>query len=365
MVTGGRFITLSLGALLFAAGAGAADIHPVNDNFRNRIVISGITNTVQGSNVGASTEPGEPQHAGEGSTFSVWWSWTAPISGTFTISTAGSTFDTLVGVYLGSTVSNLTLVVSDDDSGSEGTSRAIFRAIAGETYQIAVAGFLGDSGSITLNLAPSGRLMPSWTLTSVDGGLVYSTNFTHKVLLIDFFRTDCPDCIEEAPDLRAYRDSRQGVGFEIIGMSKDLMPTSQIRTNAQAMGIDYPVLLNDEDVEHDFGGLPEMPMKMIVDRDGKIQKQINGGHTFSFYAALIDPLLRLDSHLQLKVQRQAGRAVLSWPASEFGYVAESSPDLSPQNWQAVTQPVIENGNSQNTVSVPVSSGAVFFRLRHP
>src|SRR5436305_6497833 len=69
---------------------------PTNDLFANRIPLTGLTNIFEASNVGASTEPGEPHHASSESTRSVWWTWTSPVTGTFTFSTAGSAFDTLV-----------------------------------------------------------------------------------------------------------------------------------------------------------------------------------------------------------------------------------------------------------------------------
>ncbi len=84
-----------------------ADI-PSNDNFTNATLIppAGLTNTV--ATTYASKEPGEPEIAGHVGGHSVWWTWTAPAIGTVTISTAGSSFTTLLGVYTGTSVSNLT-----------------------------------------------------------------------------------------------------------------------------------------------------------------------------------------------------------------------------------------------------------------
>lgn len=91
---------------------------PANDNFANRTVIpqSLCPTTVTGSNLNASKEPGEPTHASPLDGRSVWWSWTAPFSGPVKISTAGSTLDTLLAVYTGSTVTNLSLVASNDNA---------------------------------------------------------------------------------------------------------------------------------------------------------------------------------------------------------------------------------------------------------
>ena len=128
----------------------------INDNFADRTTLSGTSITTTGSNVGATKEAGEPNHAGNAGGKSVWWTWTAPTSGTATIDTLGSSFDTLLAVYTGSNVSSLTAVPggSNDDSPAGGTttSKVTFAVTAGTTYQIAVDGYGGVSGSITLHL---------------------------------------------------------------------------------------------------------------------------------------------------------------------------------------------------------------------
>ena len=75
-----------------------------------------------------------------------------PAAGRVTVSTAGSNFDTLLGVYTGSSVSALTLVAGNDDAAGGTTSLATFNAIAGVSYQIAVDGYDGGDGNFTLDL---------------------------------------------------------------------------------------------------------------------------------------------------------------------------------------------------------------------
>jgi hypothetical protein len=131
---------------------------PANNNFANRTPITGSSATVTGNNVNATKEAGEPGIAGNAGGKSVWWTWTAPASGSATISTAGSNFDTILGVYTGSSAAALTLIANNDDASGGQTSLVTFNAVAGTTYQIAVDGYNGVSGNITLNiaLAPSG-----------------------------------------------------------------------------------------------------------------------------------------------------------------------------------------------------------------
>ncbi|HEY0552133.1 MAG TPA: hypothetical protein VGF13_21210, partial [Verrucomicrobiae bacterium] len=141
---------------LFAAASGMAA--PANDYFTNAASLSGSAIFTNGSNAGATKEPGEPNHAGNGGGRSVWWSWTAPAEGPVTITTAGSTLDTLLAIYTGSTVSTLTLVAANDDAPvGDGTSAATFNASAGTTYRVAVDGFFGAAGAISLRLTLNSR----------------------------------------------------------------------------------------------------------------------------------------------------------------------------------------------------------------
>ena len=140
---------------------------PPNDNFVNAQAISGCSGSVPGTNVAATREIGEPNHYNGGSR-SVWYQWQSPSSSSVTLTTAGSNFDTVLGVYTGTAVGSLTLIGNNDDvtPGSDISSRVIFAANAGTTYRIAVDGYNndgsgGDVGSITLNWNASSCSPPS------------------------------------------------------------------------------------------------------------------------------------------------------------------------------------------------------------
>jgi hypothetical protein len=125
-----------------------------NDQFANRIQIPSSGGTVTGSNTNATKETSEPNHGGVPGGKSVWWTWTAPSNDIVTISLDGSSFDTTLGVYEGTTVASLTSIAQDEEGGVGSCSRVVFTATAGATYQIAVDGYLGDSGSINLTVKP-------------------------------------------------------------------------------------------------------------------------------------------------------------------------------------------------------------------
>ena len=127
-------------------------VAPANDNFAAATVLTGTTFSVSGSNIGATLQTGEPKHAGTTGGKSVWWSWTAPSTGTFTLATTGSSFDTTLAIYTGSAVNSLAVLKSNDDQSSRlRTSKVVVSAVSGTTYRIAVDGYRAAAGAITLS----------------------------------------------------------------------------------------------------------------------------------------------------------------------------------------------------------------------
>ena len=133
-------------------------VRPANDSFANRIPIAGSALGVSGVNSNATKEFSEPNHGGNAGGKSVWWTWTAPFSGRASVRTAGSNFDTLLAVYTGSAVNGLATINSNDNDGTNLTSRVTFDCVAGIPYPIAVDGRAGAAGNIMLTLAASPRL---------------------------------------------------------------------------------------------------------------------------------------------------------------------------------------------------------------
>jgi hypothetical protein len=128
---------------------------PSNDNFTNRLALQGSSVNTNRSNAQATREPGESLHAQQFGDASVWFTWTAPSESSVRVSTEGSSFDTLLGVYSGTALSNLTEVASSDDIDPLAgifTSAVTIDVQAGQVFQIAVDGFDGEAGQISLHI---------------------------------------------------------------------------------------------------------------------------------------------------------------------------------------------------------------------
>jgi hypothetical protein len=136
-------------------GSGTSLSGPSNDNFTSASAVSGTTWKVSGINFNATRETDEPNHGGTTSGYaSVWFQWTPTTSGSYTLTTSGSGFDTLLGVYRGTEINALTLVGANNNSTTGVTwSKVRFTATAGTEYYIAVDGVNRSSGRFSLQLS--------------------------------------------------------------------------------------------------------------------------------------------------------------------------------------------------------------------
>jgi len=131
-------------------------VPPPNDNFANRTVLTGSNVSTNGNNAGASWESGEPYdtyyYSGYGDK-SVWFSWTAPTTGSYLVSvSAPSVYYPILAIYTGTQLSSLSKV-TDTVPGGYHASYTL-GAIAGQTYQIEIDDYSGNGGAYTLSIVP-------------------------------------------------------------------------------------------------------------------------------------------------------------------------------------------------------------------
>ena len=148
---------------------------PANDNLASATDLNGIPVSVTGTNENATKEAGEPALAGNNGGKSVWWRWTSPITGTVVIDTLDSDFDTLLGVFSGTGISDLKLITDNDDAGNTLLSKVSFDAVTGNSYYIAVDGYNGDSGNIGLSITPLNAVTFSLATAVTGSGTITSS----------------------------------------------------------------------------------------------------------------------------------------------------------------------------------------------
>lgn len=140
---------------------------PGNDAFAQAAELSGTDGRVAGTNVGATREPGEKDHAAQPGHQSVWYRWTPTQDGRVAFRTVGSAFDTLLAAYTGTRVDQLSEIASNDDAadGAFFASEVRFSVQRGVPYFLAVDGLGDDAGNYVLSwlFEPKAPVLPRIT----------------------------------------------------------------------------------------------------------------------------------------------------------------------------------------------------------
>src|SRR5207245_1300342 len=142
---------------LFLESGGASGFRPAS---LSSVASGGFLSVAMGAvgsqlfnNIGASTQDGEPIPCGVIGGSSKWLGFKVTTDGTLRIDTIGSSIDTVLAVYYGSSLIDLHYVTCDNNGAPDGIrSVVLFPALEGTNYFVAVDGVGGAQGTnITLN----------------------------------------------------------------------------------------------------------------------------------------------------------------------------------------------------------------------
>lgn len=126
-----------------------------------------------------------------------------------------------------------------------------------------------QAGSETKN--PPGPVpAPAWTLRDVDGKSVSSADFKGKVVVLDFWATWCGPCRMEIPGFVELQKAYGNKGLAVVGVSLDKEGGRAVKPFMKQFGINYSVVLGDEKIIRDYGGIEGIPTTFVIDRQGRI-----------------------------------------------------------------------------------------------
>jgi thiol-disulfide isomerase/thioredoxin len=118
--------------------------------------------------------------------------------------------------------------------------------------------------------------MPSFELEDVvSGAPIDSSSFAGKSLLITFWATWCPPCIQEIPNLIKLQNEYGANGFSVVAISVD-QEKGVVQKMVTRKEINYPVMMADKEVTRDFGGVYGIPTSFLVSKKGTVVKRYSG-----------------------------------------------------------------------------------------
>ncbi|MBA7706017.1 Thiol-disulfide oxidoreductase ResA [subsurface metagenome] len=112
---------------------------------------------------------------------------------------------------------------------------------------------------------------PDFTVKDLKGREISLSNYSGKVVFLNFWATWCGPCKAEIPDLiQAYKQYKDK-GMEIIGISVDRISPKSVLKFAEKYKINYPVVMSTDKIQKDYDPGPYIPTTIIIDQEGKIR----------------------------------------------------------------------------------------------
>ena len=129
---------------------------------------------------------------------------------------------------------------------------------------------------------------PAVTFTSIKGEKLSTADLRGRVVLVNFWATDCPTCVKEMPKMVETYEKHRKAGFELIAVAMRYDPPNYVLNYAEKNALPFKVALDPMGVlAKAFDEVKLTPTTIVIDKRGNIVTRILGEPDFVKLDALI------------------------------------------------------------------------------
>lgn len=115
-----------------------------------------------------------------------------------------------------------------------------------------------------------------FTLRDTNGKKHTLSQYKGKWVIVNYWATWCPPCLEEVPDLVALYDSRKDKDVMLLGVAFDYQNAKEVADYMDDMLMSYPIVLGDDEAISQIGRADVMPTTFIYNPRGDLVKTKRG-----------------------------------------------------------------------------------------
>ncbi|WP_047249227.1 TlpA family protein disulfide reductase [Chromobacterium subtsugae] len=146
--------------------------------------------------------------------------------------------------------------------------------------------------SIAYALLFSRNPAPEVKLTSLAGVSTNTAALKGKVVLVNFWATSCPGCVEEMPEIKKLHQQYAGKGLNVVAVAMSYDPPNYVQSFVAHNQLPFFVALDPQgEVAKAFGDIQLAPTTFLIDKQGNIIKRYVGVMNFPEVRRLIEQQL--------------------------------------------------------------------------
>lgn len=126
-----------------------------------------------------------------------------------------------------------------------------------------------------LTAAKVRKTAPDFTLADERGAKVQLSEYKGRVVLLDFWATWCHGCKTEIPWYIEFENRYKDRGLAVIGVSMDADGWKSVKPFVAQAKMNYPVVIGNDGLAGHYG-VTNMPVTLLIDRNGKIADSHTG-----------------------------------------------------------------------------------------
>lgn len=108
------------------------------------------------------------------------------------------------------------------------------------------------------------------TLPDLEGRDRSLSEFRGKWVLVNFWATWCPPCVEEMPELNDFHARHQARDAVVLGINVDDLPADRVQRFVEEWFISYPILLAPVDGSTTLGKVSALPTSILISPHGEV-----------------------------------------------------------------------------------------------
>ena len=120
------------------------------------------------------------------------------------------------------------------------------------------------------------REVKNFVLKDTAGKTHVLSQYKGKWVIVNYWATWCPPCLEEVPDLVALYDSRKNKDVLVLGVVFDFESAAEVAEYVDDMLMSYPIVLGDDAVMQQIGSAEVLPTTYIYNPQGVLVKTKRG-----------------------------------------------------------------------------------------